>query len=255
MKIDLTNQVALVTGSSGGIGRAIAIELAACGAKVIVHYLSNREGAEETAGVIRQAGGDAVVIQADVTDLDQIEALVKQSEQAFGTGIDILVNNAGNLIERRTIEEMTLDLYRSIIDVNLTSAVFVTKAVIAGMKAKGGGAILNLSSLAAHNGGGPGSSIYAASKGAILTLTKSMAKELASYGIRANCLAPGFIEDTKFHSTFTSAEARKATIASIPLGRGGVPQDITGIAAFLVSSHSSFITGETIEINGGVFMR
>lgn len=255
MKIDLTNQVALVTGSSGGIGRAIAIELAACGAKVIVHYLSNRDGAEETAGAIRQAGGEAAVIQADVTDLEQIESLVKQSEQAFGAGIDILVNNAGNLIERRTIEEMTMDLYRSILDVNLTSAVFVTKAVIPGMKAKGGGAILNLSSLAAHNGGGPGSSIYAASKGAILTLTKSMAKELASYGIRANCLSPGFIEETKFHSTFTSAEARKATIAGIPLGRGGVPQDITGIAAFLVSSHSSFITGETIEINGGAFMR
>jgi 3-oxoacyl-[acyl-carrier protein] reductase len=255
MNIDLSNQVALVTGSSGGIGRAIATELAGCGAKVVVHYLNNKAGAEETADAIRKWGGEAAVVQADVTDLEQIETLVRQAEQAFGTGIDILVNNAGNLVERRSIEDMTYDLYKQIIDVNITSTVFVTKAVIPGMKAKGAGAILNLSSLAAHNGGGPGSGIYAASKGAILTLTKSMAKELAPHSIRVNCLSPGFIEETKFHSTFTSAEGRKASIAGIPLGRSGVPQDISGAAAFLVSSYSSFITGETIELNGGNFMR
>ncbi|PZE20719.1 SDR family NAD(P)-dependent oxidoreductase [Paenibacillus xerothermodurans] len=255
MRIDLSNQVSLVTGSSGGIGRAIALELAGCGAKVIVHYLGNREGAEETVAAIRDAGGEAVSVQADVTDLEQIQALVNQSEQAFGTGIDILVNNAGNLVERRTIEEMSYDLYKNIIDVNLTSTVFVTKAVIPGMKAKGGGSIINMSSLAAHNGGGPGSGIYAASKGAILTLTKSLAKELARHAIRVNCVAPGFIEETKFHATFTSAEARLASIAGIPLGRSGVPQDISGIVAFFASPFSAFVTGETFEINGGNYMR
>ncbi|TVY10921.1 SDR family NAD(P)-dependent oxidoreductase [Paenibacillus cremeus] len=255
MNVNLTGKVALVTGSSGGIGRAIAIELAECGAKVIVHYLSNRDGAEETAGVIRNAGGEAVILQADVTDLEQIQTLVEQSEAAFGTGIDILVNNAGNLVERRSIEEMTMDLYKKVIDVNLTSTVFVTKAVIPGMKAKGEGSIINLSSLAAHNGGGPGSGIYAASKGAILTLSKSLAKELAPHNIRVNTISPGFIEETKFHSTFTSEAGKKATIAGIPLARGGVPQDVAGVAAFFASSYASFITGESVEINGGAFMR
>ncbi|SFM44972.1 3-oxoacyl-[acyl-carrier protein] reductase [Paenibacillus sp. 1_12] len=255
MKIDLSNRVALVTGSSGGIGRAVAIELAGCGAKVIVHYLGNKEGAEETVNTIHNSGGEAVLIQADVTDLEQIESLVDQSEKAFGSGIDILVNNAGNLVERRPIADMDYDLYKYIMDVNLTSTVFVTKAVIPGMKAKGAGSIINMSSLAAHNGGGPGSGIYAASKGAVLSLTKSLAKELAPHAIRVNCIAPGFIEETKFHSTFTSAEGKKASIASIPLGRSGVPQDISGIVAFYASSYSAFVTGETIEINGGNNMR
>ena len=255
MNIDLRNQVALVTGSSGGIGKAIACELAACGAKVVVHYFSNREGAESTADDLRRNGGEAAVVQADVSDPDQIERLVAQAEDAFGSGLDILVNNAGNLIERRPIERMTLDLYRQVVDVNLTSTVFVTKATIPGMKRKGGGAIVNMSSLAAHNGGGPGSGIYAAAKGAIISLTKSLAKELAPYNIRANCVAPGFIEETKFHATFTSAEARKATIDSIPLGRGGVPGDVAGIVVFLASSYCSFVTGETVEINGGAYMK
>ncbi|TDF92345.1 SDR family NAD(P)-dependent oxidoreductase [Paenibacillus piri] len=255
MKIDLSNKAALVTGSSGGIGRAIAIELGGCGANVVVHYLSNREGAEETAGEIRKAGGQAAVIQADVTDLAQIERLVAEAEQAFGSGLDILVNNAGNLVERRSIEQMTYELYKEVIDVNLTSTVFVTKAAIPGMKARGAGSIINMSSLAAHNGGGPGSGIYAASKGAILTLTKSLAKELAPSGIRVNCVAPGFIEETKFHATFTSEEGKRASIAGIPLGRSGVPNDISGIVAYFASSYSSFITGETFEINGGNYMR
>jgi 3-oxoacyl-[acyl-carrier protein] reductase len=255
MKIEFNNRVALVTGSSGGIGRAIAIELAGCGAKVIVHYLSNREGAEETVKTIGDAGGEAVHIQADVTDLEQIKTLVEQSEQAFGSGIDILVNNAGNLVERRTIADMDYELYKYIMDVNLTSTVFITKAVLPGMKAKGAGSIINMSSLAAHNGGGPGAGIYAASKGAVLSLTKNMAKELAPHAIRVNCIAPGFIEETKFHATFTSEEGKKASIAGIPLGHSGSPQDISGIVAYFASSYSSFVTGETFEINGGNNMR
>jgi 3-oxoacyl-[acyl-carrier protein] reductase len=255
MRIELTNKAALVTGASGGIGRAIAEQLGECGAKVVVHYLSNREGAEQTAEAIRRAGGAAVVLQADLTDIGQINKLVSQAEEAFADGIDILVNNAGNLLGRRTAEELTYDFYKEVIDVNLTSAVFVTKAAVPRMKQKGEGVVINLGSLAAHNGGGPGSSIYAASKGAVTTLTKSQAKELAPYGIRVNCLSPGFIEDTKFHSTFTSPEGRKASIAATPLGRGGLPQDVAGVAAFLASDYCSFITGETIEINGGSFMR
>jgi 3-oxoacyl-[acyl-carrier protein] reductase len=255
MNIDLSQKIALVTGSSGGIGKAAAIELGRCGAKVVVHYHGNREGAEQTAETIRSFGTEAAVVRADVTDPGQIRSLVSQAEEAFGSGIDILFNNAGNLIERRGIEEITWDYYRKVMDVNLASTVFVTQAVLPGMKAKGGGSIINMSSLAAHNGGGPGSGIYAASKAAIIALSKSLAKELAPLKIRVNCVAPGFIEETKFHATFTSAEARAATIASIPLGRGGVPDEVGGAVAFLASPYSSFITGETIEINGGVLMR
>jgi 3-oxoacyl-[acyl-carrier protein] reductase len=255
MKIDLSNKIALVTGAGGGIGRAIAIQLGECGAKVIVHYLGNKAGAEETANAINQAGGETAILQADLTNLQQIELFMDTACQKWGTGVDILVNNAGNLVGRRTLEELTYEFYKEVIDVNLTSALFVTKAAVPGMKAKGEGVIINLGSLAAHNGGGSGSGIYAAAKGAITTLTKSLAKELAPFGIRVNCLSPGFIEDTKFHSTFTSAEGRKASIAAIPLGRSGLPQDIGGVAAFLASSYSSFVTGETIEINGGNFMK
>ncbi|WP_248931146.1 SDR family NAD(P)-dependent oxidoreductase [Paenibacillus hamazuiensis] len=255
MNIDLSGKIALVTGASGGIGRAIAIDLAACGADVAVNYLSNQEGAEETAARIRELGRKAVIVKADVTKEDEIAAMVAQTEEALGGTVDILVNNAGHMIERRTVEAMTADLYNRVMDVNVFSTVFVSKAVIPGMKAKGSGVIINMSSLAAHNGGANGASVYAASKGAVLSLSKGLAKELAPHGIRVNVVSPGFIEETKFHSTLTSEEARKATIAGIPVGRGGVPQDVSAAVVYLASPLSSFLTGETIEINGGAFMK
>ncbi|TBL75174.1 SDR family NAD(P)-dependent oxidoreductase [Paenibacillus thalictri] len=255
MNIDLTGQIALVTGASGGIGQAIAIDLAACGADIAVNYLSNRDGAEQTAAKIRELGRKAVIIQADVTKEDEIASLVKQTEEALGGTVDILINNAGHLVERRTIETMTLDLYSKVMNVNLLSTVFVSKAVIPGMKAKKSGVIINMSSLAAHNGGANGASVYAASKGAVLSLSKGLAKELAPHGIRVNVVSPGFIEETKFHSTFTSEEGRIASIKSVPLGRGGVPQDVSGAVVYLVSPLAAYLTGESIEINGGMFMR
>ena len=253
--MQLKGKIALVTGSGGGIGRAIALDLAALGAKVAINYYTNKEGANETAEIIRSQGGEAVVIQADVTDEAQIQSLVRSTEEAFGGTIDILVNNAGDLVERRLIEDFSMDLYRKIMDVNVTSTVFMCKAVIPGMKAKRSGNIVNMSSLAAHNGGGNGAVIYAASKGAIVSFTKGLAKELAPYGIRVNCVAPGFIEDTKFHATHTSREARDATVAAIPLGRSGLPRDVSRVVAFLATDQSAFITGETVDINGGVLMR
>ncbi|WP_456276472.1 SDR family NAD(P)-dependent oxidoreductase [Bacillus sp. AK128] len=254
MNIDLKDKVALVTGASGGIGQSIAIELAESGAKVAVNYLSNSQGAEETVRLIEEKGGEAVMIQADVTDLSQIESLVSEVEEKLGT-VDILVNNAGHLVERRPIAEMTIDLWQKVFDVNVTSAAFMSKAVIPGMKEKGSGSIINLSSLAAHDGGGPGAVPYATSKGAIITFTKGLAKELAPFGVRVNAISPGFIDQTKFHTTFNTEEGRKATAARVPLGRGGVPQDISGAVLFLISPSASYITGETIEINGGLFMK
>jgi 3-oxoacyl-[acyl-carrier protein] reductase len=254
MQFNLNGKTALVTGASGGIGQSIAIDLAANGAKVAVNYLSNQEGAEETVRMIKDQGGEAIMVQADVTDLDQIEVLAAEVQDKLGT-VDILVNNAGHLVERRKIEDMTIDLWRKIIDVNVTSAAFMSKAVIPGMKEKGSGIIINLSSVAAHDGGGPGAVPYATTKGAIITFTKGLAKELAPFGIRVNALSPGFIDQTKFHATFNTEEGRKATVAKIPLGRGGVPQDISGAVLFLTSPYASYITGETIEINGGMFMK
>ncbi|WP_020619089.1 SDR family NAD(P)-dependent oxidoreductase [Paenibacillus daejeonensis] len=255
MAIDLKGNIALVTGASGGIGRAVARMLAASGAQVAVNYLNNQEGAEATVADIAADGGTAKAFQADVTDIGQIESLVQAVEDTWGAPVSLLVNNAGHLVERLANEEMSESLYTRVLDVNLKSTVFVSKAVIPGMKAAGGGRIVNLTSVAAHNGGGPGASIYAASKAAVIAYTKGLAKELAGSGILVNALSPGFIGQTAFHATFTPDAARKATVAGIPLGREGTPEDVAGAALYLCSDLSSYVTGETIEINGGMFMR
>lgn len=255
MHINLSGNIALVTGSSGGIGRAVALRLARSGAKVALNYLNSKEAAEEAVAEIRSFGGEAYAFQADVTHVEQAEALVADVEKAFGGPVTILVNNAGHLVERLANAEMTEELYYKVMDVNMKSTVFVSKAVIPGMKAAGQGRIVNMTSVAAHNGGGPGASIYAASKAAVLSFTKGLAKELAASGINVNAVSPGFIGQTAFHATFTPDDARIATIKGIPLGREGTPDDVAGSVLFLVSELSSYLTGETIEINGGMFMR
>ncbi|WP_010492106.1 SDR family NAD(P)-dependent oxidoreductase [Paenibacillus elgii] len=255
MKIDLTGKVALVTGSNAGIGRAIAIALAASGAKVGVNCLRNVAQGEETVAAIRAAGGEAVLVQADVTDAAEIDRLVSEVERAFGGTVDILVNNAGHLVKRQPNVDMTEQLYQQIMDVNLKSTVFMCKRVLPGMKAKGAGRIINMSSVAAHNGGGPGSSIYAASKAAVSAYSKGLAKEVAPGGITVNLVSPGFIGNTMFHTTFTTDEARKATVNGIPLQREGTPDDVAGAVLYLASDLASYLTGETIEINGGMMMR
>ncbi|MCR8633557.1 SDR family NAD(P)-dependent oxidoreductase [Paenibacillus radicis (ex Xue et al. 2023)] len=255
MSTQLHGKIALVTGSNAGIGRAIAIALAANGAKVGVSYLNNKEQGEETVKLIRQAGGQAELFQADVTNAAQIESLVSGVESAFGSTIDILVNNAGHLVQRISNAEMTEELYDKILNVNLKSTVFMCKRVLPGMKAKGAGRIVNMSSIAAYNGGGPGASLYAASKAAVASYSKGLAKEVAGDGVTVNIVSPGFIGQTAFHSTFTSDDARKATVNGIPLKREGTPEDVAGAVLYLVSDLASYLTGETIEINGGMFMR
>lgn len=245
----------LITGGNKGIGRGIALTLASYGAKVAFSYLTNQEEAEETVREIRAAGGTATAFQADVTKQDDIDRLVDGAEAALGGTIDILINNAGHLVQRCTNSEMTEDLYNKIMDVNVKGTVFTSKRVIAGMKEKGRGRIINLTSLAAHNGGGPGATIYAASKAAIITYTKGLAKELAAHQITVNAISPGFIGQTAFHATFTSDEARQATVKGIPLGREGTPDDVAGAVLYLVSNLADYVTGETLEINGGMFMR
>lgn len=255
MNTQLTGKIALVTGSNAGIGRGIALLLAANGAKVGVSYLNNKEQGEETVALIRQAGGQAELFQADVTDIEQIDRLVSDVEKAFDGTVDILVNNAGHMVKRVPTAEMTEDMYDKVLNVNFKSTVFMCKRVLPGMKAKGAGRIVNMSSVAAHNGGGPGSGIYAASKAAVTAYSKNLAKEVAGHGITVNLVSPGFIGQTAFHATFTTDEGRKATVNGIPLQREGTPDDVAGAVLYLVSDLAAYLTGETIEINGGMFMR
>jgi 3-oxoacyl-[acyl-carrier protein] reductase len=248
---NLAGKVALVTGGGAGIGRAIVETLGARGASVAVNYLKSREGAEAACAA---AGNRAAAFQADVTRLEQVQALVTAVESALGP-IDILVNNAGDLIERRPLLEMTEALFRQVIDVNVTSTFLCCQAVAPSMIARGSGAIVNMSSLAAHNGGGPGAFAYAASKAAIIAMTKAIAKELAPKGIRVNCVSPGLIGDTQFHGRFTKPDAFEAMAKTVPLGRAGTPDEVARVVAFLASGEAAYLAGETIEINGGMFMR
>ena len=246
--------VALVTGAGAGLGKACALTLGKRGAKVAVHYMKSREGADGVVAELKAAGADAESFQADLTQSGHVSRLVDEVMKRFGS-IDILVNNAGDLIARKPLLEMDEEFFRSIIDVNLTSTFLVTRAVAPGMAQRKRGAIVNMSSLAAWNGGGPGAGAYSTAKGGVISLTKGFAKELAASGVRVNCVAPGLIGDTAFHGRFTAPAAFEAATKGVLLGRPGTPDEVATVVAFLASSDSSFLTGETIEINGGANMR
>jgi 3-oxoacyl-[acyl-carrier protein] reductase len=250
----LRDGIAVVTGAGGGIGRAAAIELARRGATVVVNYRRSREGAETLVSELRRNGSVAEAFGCDVTRAADVRDMFASIEARFGR-VDILVNNAGDLIERRSLTAMTEALYREVMDVNVLSTLLCTQAVVEGMKARRSGAIVNMSSLAAHNGGGPGAFIYAASKAAIIGMTKGMARELAPHNIRVNCVAPGLIGATEFHARFTPPDAFAAAETTVPLGRAGTPEEVARVIAFLASDDSSYLVGETIEINGGLLMR
>ncbi len=249
----LKDKVALVTGASGGIGRATALELARRGATVAVHYFRGRQGAEDTVHAIAAGGGSATAFGGDVSRLEEVRRLVAEVEERLGR-IDILVNNAGDLLERRTLLDMTEARWREVIDLNLASVFFCCQAAAPGMIARRHGAIVNMSSLAAHNGGGAGAFAYAAAKGGVIAMSKAIARELAPHGIRVNCVSPGLI-DTPFHGRLTPRETFEGIARTIPLGRAGQPEEVARVIAFLAGDDSSFLVGETIEINGGALMR
>jgi 3-oxoacyl-[acyl-carrier protein] reductase len=249
---DFKGKVALVTGGSSGIGAATANLMASNGARVAVNFHRNKEGAEATRDEIVAGGGSAIVVQADVAQASEVASLVKQTEEELGP-IDILVNNAGSLIERLRILELTEERWDEVIDLNLKSAFLCCRAVAASMMQRKSGAIINVSSIAGRNGGALGSIHYSTAKGGIITFTKGLAKELAPFGIRVNAVSPGVI-DTRYHEQFSTPEMMKGYVAGIPLGRVGTAQEVASVICFLGSSASSYLAGETIEINGGMFM-
>lgn len=243
------NKLALVTGGGRDIGRAISLRLAKDGAKVVINYRGDEASARETARMIEDEGGSALLHRADVTRGDEVAGLV-EAAAAFGGKIDILVNCAGGLVARKTLAEMDEAFFDSVMDLNLKSAFLVTKAALPHLGE--GAAIINIASLAGRDGGGPGSSIYAASKGGLAALSRGWAKELGPKGIRVNALSPGLI-GTSFHDTFSKPEGRAATAGNTPLRREGRPEEVAAAVAFLASGEASFLAGVNLDINGGLF--
>jgi 3-oxoacyl-[acyl-carrier protein] reductase len=250
MHADLSNKVALVTGGARDIGRATVLALAASGAAVVVNYRSSEERAHALVDEVVTRGGRAVAVRSDVTRAQEVERLVAETRRAFGDRIDILVNNAGGLVARKRLEEMDEAFWNTVLALNLTSVFLVIRAALPYMPE--GGAIVNLSSLAARDGGGGGAVAYASAKGAVLTLTRGLSKELAPRKIRVNCVSPGLI-DTTFHDTFTTPEVRKVVVSRTAVGREGAAADVANAILFLASDASSYIDGESIEINGGLY--
>jgi 3-oxoacyl-[acyl-carrier protein] reductase len=247
-----SEEVAWVTGSSTGIGAATAVALAEAGCRVAVHYNRSEVEAREVVEQISSSGGEAMLVGGDVADAGEVERMAGEIEERYGR-LDVLVNNAGSLIERRKLEEMTEDLWDRVMDVNLKSVFLCSKAVLPAMKRQGRGRIINMTSVAARNGGGPGSAAYATAKGGVSTLTRAMAKELVGEGILVNGVAPGIIT-TPFHERFTPPEMRERMTAGVPIGREGTPEEVAGAVVFLASPAADYLVGEIIEVNGGQLM-
>lgn len=250
MKIDLTGKSALVTGGSIGIGAAIAVALAESGADVALTYYSHP--AEQVVSAIERTERKAFAFHMDASQSESVNDTVTQAAKALGGHIDILINNAGGLLARVPLAEMSDQHWHAVLDVNLSSAFYCARAVLPHMH-RGWGRIVNVSSLAAHNGGGAGAAAYATAKAGMLGLTVGMAKEFAPHGITVNAVAPGFIDGTPFHETFTSKEGKQASIAGTALKRGGTPDDVAGVVLYFASDLASFVTGDVAEINGGAW--
>ena len=245
MKLDLTGKTAVITGGNIGIGKAFSLALARCGVKVVATYFTSEfeDFAEE--------GQTIYGIPLDATDSGQVNDVMAQAAEKLGGKIDILINNAGGLLGRVRTSEMSDEHFHNVMDVNFSSTFYCTRAVLPYMP--DGGSIVNLSSLAAHDGGGNGSVIYSASKAAVIGFTRGMAKELGPRKITVNALAPGFIANTTFHNTFTPNAVQEAIVGKTPIQRAGTPDDVANAALYLVSELGSFITGEIMEINGGLY--
>ena len=247
---NLKGKTAIVTGGSRDIGRSCSIKLGEQGCNVVVNYNANQAAADETVAAVKAAGGKAIAVKGDMTKKADVDKLVGEAVKAFGNDIHVLVNNVGGLVARKKLAEMDEDFFNHVMFLNVNSTFLMTQAVVPHMPA--GSSIVNLASLAGRDGGGNGSAAYATAKGAVITFTRSMSKELGPQGIRCNALCPGMI-DTTFHDTFTPDAVRKNVEGSVPLRRQGHPDDCADTVVYLASDKSAYITGANIDINGGMF--
>jgi len=243
------NKVAVVSGGTRDIGKAVVLKLASEGAKVVINYFNNQDNAVAVQNEVNALGAESILVRGDMANKDDVQALVDKTTETFG-GVDILVNVAGGLVARKTIAEMDEDFFNHVMRLNLNSTFLLTKYCVPHMSE--GSSIINLASLAGRDGGGPGASAYATSKAAVMTFTRAMAKELGPQGIRVNALCPGVISTT-FHDTFSKDEVRKNIANGTPLRREGRPQEIADTVNYLASDEASFITGANLDINGGLF--
>ncbi|WP_179333884.1 SDR family NAD(P)-dependent oxidoreductase [Winogradskyella costae] len=247
--MNLKGKVAVVTGGGRDIGRAVCIKLAKEGAKIVVNYFDSDADRDATIAAIKAVGGESIAVYGDVTKQEDIHTMVAKTKQAFGDKVDILVNVAGGLFARKTVEELDEKFYNLVMDVNFKGTVFVTQAFKPLMGK--GSSIINFASQAGRDGGGPGSVLYAASKGAVMTLTRNWAKEFGPQGIRINAVCPGMIA-TKFHDDFTKNEVRTNVANGTPLRREGSAEEVANLVAYLASDEASFVTGNNVDINGGL---
>ena len=245
------NKIVLVTGGGRDIGKAIVLKLANEGASVILNYSQSEAAARQTLTEIKTAKGEGALFKADLTRSEEVNKLKNFCIETYGNRLDVLINNAGGIIARKKIGEQDEAFYDNVMNLNFKSLFLVTRAFVSMLPS--GGSIVNISSLAARDGGGGGASLYAASKGAITTYTRSLAKELGVSGVRVNAVCPGLI-NTTFHDKFTSNEVRSKVAAATPLGREGTAEEVAHLVAFLASDEASFITGCNYDINGGIGM-
>ncbi len=252
MKNKLAGKNVLITAGAQGIGEAITRHFIDSGANVAIHYFSSSDTADQLTEYAIGKGQKAIAINGDLTKEIDANTLVQKAVQELG-GLDILINNAGSLVARRMLGDMDLEFWKKVMDINLTSMMFVTKAAVVHLAKNDNSSIVNLASLAGRKGGHPGSLAYSTSKGAILTFTRALSAELGPKGIRVNAVAPGLILGTSFHNTHTTKESAAATTAGIPIQRAGNADDVARVVLYLGTEYDGFITGATLDINGGVY--
>ena len=248
---DLKGQAVLITGASSGIGAGCARAFGALGARVAVHYNTAKSAAEIVVKDIQDSGGEAFALQGDLKHSSQCEPVVSESAARWGK-IDVLINNAGSMVQRVSIIELTDETFNEVIDLNVRSMMMCSKYAVEHMK--NGGSIINLTSIAAHTGGGPGALMYAASKGFISVATKGLARDLINRDIRVNAVSPGVIQ-TPLHDKFSTPQHLEVMRQGIPMGRLGAVDECTGAFIYLASRQmSSYVTGQVLEVNGGQYM-
>ena len=252
MNTKLNGKSILITAGAQGIGEAITRHFIDSGANVAIHYFSSADTANKLVGYAISKGQKAIAISGDLTNETEAKALVEKTVESLGS-LNILINNAGSLVARKLLSEMEVTFWRKVMDINLTSMMYVTKAASPYLAKNGNSSIVNLASLAGRKGGHPGSLAYSTSKGAILTFTRALAVELGAQGTRVNAVAPGLILGTSFHNTHTTKKSADETIAGIPIQQAGSANDVARAVEYLASEYDGFITGATLDINGGVY--